>query len=103
MLIGTENFNNTGAGYTDYGQGATANLSGHISGVQGGTETGFIIKETAGSATTYYADYGSLYDSRLPSFGGSWPSAGSAGAFLLYVDRTDSASATSYGARLMYL
>lgn len=103
ILIGTENFNDTGNGYTNYGRGATANLSGYISDIQGGTETGFIIKASAGSTTTYYADYGYLYSSRLPYFGGLWAGADDAGAFQLYVFGSASAAASSIGARLIYL
>ena len=103
MLIANQNFNDTGSGYTDYGQGATANLSGYISTVQGGTETGFVVKATAGSATTFYADYGSLTASRLPSFGGSWAIVDGAGAFLLYAIDSATYSSATIGARIMGL
>nr|WP_259545015.1 hypothetical protein [Heyndrickxia oleronia] len=103
ILIGTENFNDTGSGYTNYGRGATANLSGYISDIQGRTETGFIIKASAGSTTTYYADYGDLYSSRLPYFGGSWANADAAGAFRLYVNDSASAAYSYIGGRLMSL
>ena len=66
ILIGNQNFNDTGSGYTNHGQGATSNISGYISGVQGTTETGFLIKTTAGSATTHYSDYGALSASYFP-------------------------------------
>ena len=101
MLIGTENFNDTGSGYTNHGQGTTVNLGGYISGVQGGTETGFVVKADVGSATTHYADYGNLRASRLPYFGGSWSSADIAGAFYLYLSGSYSYSAL--GARVRAL
>ena len=44
MLSDQTIFNDTGAGYENFGQGATADVSGYISTVQGGTETGFITK-----------------------------------------------------------
>ena len=103
MLIANQNFNDTGSGYTDYGQGATANLSGYISGVQGGTETGFVVKATAGSATTFYADYGNLYASCLPYFGGNWADAGIAGAFFLYARDDAATSDAAFGSRIMGL
>ena len=103
MLIGTENFNDTGSGYTNHGQGATANLGGYISGVQGGTETGFVVKADAGSATTHYTDYGYLFASRMPYFGGYWAHADFAGAFFLYVGSSDSYSTSSIGARTRVL
>ncbi|WP_342541054.1 hypothetical protein MHI39_08250 [Heyndrickxia sp. FSL K6-6286] len=103
ILIGTENFNDTGNGYTNYGRGATANLSGYISDIQGGTETGFIIKASAGSTTTYYADYGFLYSSRLPYFGGYWANADYAGAFRLNVYYSASSASSDVGARLLAL
>ena len=103
MLIGTQNFNDTGSGYTNYGQGATADIGGYISTVQGGTESGFIVKATAGSATTYYADYGYLCASLLPIFGGYWTNADIAGAFYLYACNAASFSSAYVGARLLAL
>lgn len=103
ILIGTENFNDTGAGYVNYGQGSTANLGGYTSDVQGGTETGFIVKATAGSATTYFADYGYLGAGYLPRFGGSWTAASDAGAFDLRVDFSASNAVSSLAARLLAL
>lgn len=103
ILIGTESFNDTGSGYTDYGQGATANLSGYISAVQGGTETGFIVKATGGSESTHYPDYGYLNASCLPYFGGHWSSGSGAGAFTLRVSNSAAGSNAGVGARLVYL
>lgn len=103
MLMANQNFNDTGNNYTDYGQGATANLSGYISGIQGGTETGFMVKATAGSVTTYYSDYGNLCAGCLPYFGGSWSSASDAGAFRLYVTYSASDAASGVGGRIIFL
>ena len=93
ILIANQAFNDTGSGYADYGVGAVANISGYIDTIQGGTETGFVVKSVTGSATTHYADYGFLSASRLPSFGGSWAAADNAGTF--YLHAADSASAAS--------
>lgn len=100
ILIGTQDFNNMGTGYINYGQGAPTNLNGFISGIQGGTETGFIVKASAGSATTYFADSGYLFASSLPYFGGDWSNADNAGAFNLRVLDSAVAVAANIGARL---
>ena len=103
ILIGNQNFNDTGSGYTNHGQGATSNISGYISGVQGTTETGFLIKTTAGSATTHYSDYGALSASYFPYFGGSWAGADAAGAFYLSVFYGASYAYTNISGRLLAL
>jgi hypothetical protein len=101
MLIANQGFNDTGSGYADYGQGANADLGGYISNVQGATETGFIVKATTGSTTTYYPDYGNLSTSSLLFFGSSWTEAGIAGAFRLGAYYAASNSGADVGARLM--
>lgn len=104
ILTATENFNNTGSGYTNQGSsGFSSDTYGYMSKVQGTSEKGFVLKEASGSATTYYCDYGSVYASRLACFGGSWSSGASAGAFCLDVTRSASDSYSSVSARLMYL
>lgn len=103
ILTATENFNDTGAGYVDHGQGATANISGYMSKIQGSSETGFITKEASGSATTYFCDSTALAASCLPGFGGSWKLFSTAGAFCLSVATSASDSTANLGGRLMYL
>ena len=103
ILTATENFNDTGANYVDNGQGATANISGYMSKIQGSSETGFITKEASGSETTYFCDYATLTASCLPDFGGGWNSASYAGAFYLSVNAFTSSSDAHLGGRLMYL
>lgn len=104
MMISNQSvFNDTGSGYINYGVGATANVSGYIGSVQGGTETGFIVKTSNGSATTHYSDNGSLDADRLPAFGGIWASADVAGAFALLVNLTASSSYASYGGSLCFI
>lgn len=103
ILTAFNGYNNTGSGYIDNGQGATAGISGYISQTQGiNSNTGFIIKASGGSSTTYYADNGYLYAGRLPYFGGGWGKGAGAGAFRLYVDCSASDAATSLAARLSY-
>ena len=103
ILTAFTNFNDTGAGYTNRGQGATANVNGYMSVPQGSSESGFIAKTCSGSATTFFSDSGYLYTGSLPYFGGHWSGGAAAGAFRLDVLMDASSSHASYGARLMYL
>ena len=103
MLIANQTFNDTGSGYVDHGVGVVANIGGYIDTIQGGTETGFVVKTVAGSVTTYYADYGSLSVSGLPYFGGYWTNAATAGAFYLDVSTSATYSNAITCARLMRL
>lgn len=101
ILTSYKSFNDKGSGYTSNGQEAP-NLSGYISHAQGTTNTGFIVKTTSGSDTTYFADYGWLGAYCLPEFGGDWRSGSYAGAFSLDVDSSASDAKASIGARLSY-
>lgn len=103
ILTAFTSFNDTGAGYTNRGQGATANISGYLSVPQGSSESGFIAKTCSGSATTFFSDYGDLYAGCLPCFGSHWDGGANAGAFRLNVDMDASHSNAICGARLMYL
>lgn len=98
-----QNFNDTGSGYTDRGQGATSDIENYMSKPQGTSQTGFIAKEVSGSASTYFCDYANLNASRLPYFGGHWSNGSTAGAFYLRVYYSASNSHSSLGGRLMYL
>lgn len=102
IMIGDQMiFNDNGSGYVNHGRGASANLNGWVGDVQGGTETGFIVKTTNGSATTHYSDHGQLYGGRLARFGGNWSDGDSAGAFYLRVNLTASYSNSILGSRLL--
>lgn len=103
MLIANQSFNDTGSGYTNYGLGSATDIGGYISTVQGGTETGFVVKAAVGSVTTHYADRGHLFASCLPNFGGSWAFADFAGAFALSAYDGAAISDSSIGARLLAL
>jgi hypothetical protein len=102
ILTANNGFNDTGSGYTNNGKGASSDLSGYISKVQGSTKTGFIVKETSGSTTTHYCDGGDLYAGRLPAFGGRWYDDAAAGLFRLSVGYSASNAASYFGGRLMY-
>ena len=103
ILTGNDNFNDSGSGYTDNGQGATANIGNYMSKPQGTTKTGFLAKEVHGSEYTYFCDYARLYASCVAKFGGGWVNAAAAGAFRLYVNDAASDSGAIIAARLMYL
>lgn len=103
ILTATDNFNDSGSGYTNQGQGATSNIGGYMSVPQGTTKTGFLAKTVGGSATTYFCDYASLYASCVAQFGGDWGHGSTAGAFPLYVYYASSVSSSYIAARLMYL
>lgn len=98
-----QNFNDTGSGYTDRGQGATSNIGNYMSKPQGTSQTGFIAKEVSGSASTYFCDYADLNASRLPNFGGGWDAGSYAGAFSLLVLYSALGTTSDLGGRLMYL
>jgi hypothetical protein len=103
ILTATDNFNDSGDGYTNRGQGATANIGNYMSKPQGTTETGFLAKEVSGSATTYFCDCANLYASCVARFGGDGSGGSGAGAFRLSVDGAASGSGAGVAARLMYL
>ena len=103
MRTATDNFNDTGAGYMDNGQGASANIGNYMSKPQGTTKTGFIAKEVTGSDSTYFCDSAYLNSSCVANFGGYWSHASHAGAFYLPVNNAASISDATIGARLMFL
>ncbi|MEF9992680.1 MAG: hypothetical protein RR765_11330 [Peptostreptococcaceae bacterium] len=104
MLISDNSvFNDTGVSYVDCGQGNTSNVSGSIKKIHGGTKTGFAIKESGGSTSTYYSDYGYLYANRLPISGGNQSDYLFSGAFQFMVDSSASNSYSSISSRLVYL
>lgn len=104
ILISNQSaFNDTGSGYTNYGQGASSAFQGYISNILGGTETGFIARSASGSASTYYCDYSFLRAFCLPYFGGYWEEGSASGAFRLYMISEASGSSSGVASRLMYI
>lgn len=103
LLIGTQNFNDSGAGYVSYGQGASVNLGGFSNRVQGGTETGFIIQSSSGSATTHYPDYGIISSFCNARFGDTWNSGDYSGVFGLRIDFSSGSADSNISARIFYL
>jgi hypothetical protein len=102
ILTAFKDFNNTGAGYTNHGQGATENFSSYMIKPQGTTEKGFIIKEGGGDGLTHFADHAGISASRFGVFGGYSLNSSLAGIFSSHVAYDDE-SRSWVGGRLMYL
>lgn len=99
-----KDFDTDGTGYDNNGNGGvSANIGNYMSRPQGGSKAGFTAQTVAGSDSTYFCDYASLYASCLAIFGGYWTYALYAGAFLLDVSNTFSLSSASVSCRLMYM
>lgn len=103
LISNQSTFNDTATLYANLGKGATGDMSGYFSEIQGGTENGFVMKSTNGSASTYYCDYGVMAPSCFPCFGGSWCSASLAGSFQLEINNPSSHSLLSIASRLLYI
>lgn len=100
LLIGNSNFNDSGSGYLVYQSGISADTAGYINTVQGGNDKGFVIGGNTGSSSTYYADYGFLYSSRVADFGGNRTNGSLAGFANLRLFLSASAVSAYVGARL---
>ena len=97
-------YNDTGSGYTDNGtSGFSSNTEGYPAKVQGTNGTGFIIKDTSGSSSTYYCDYGYVGASFLACAGGAWDYGSDAGAFQFVAYNSASDADAHFGARLCFL
>lgn len=103
ILTATDNFNDSGSGYTNQGQGAVSDLIGYLSIPQGTTKTGFLIKTDGGSARTYFCDSSCLRASSVTKFGGDMINNNGAGAFSLVVGYNPGNADSTTSARLMYL
>ena len=102
-LVATDNFNDTGDGYTDIGQMCASNMYGYMKAPQGNNEAGFIISEKGGSASTYFSDYAHFDGGCVPLFGGGFGDGAYAGAFRLSVSCFPSDAFDDVGGRLMFL
>ena len=76
-------FSGTGVGYITAATGLTTG-SGYFTKIVGDNNSGFCPQNFSGSATTYYSDYGYVYSSCVPTFGGNRTGAANGGAFYLY-------------------
>lgn len=102
-LTATNNFNDTGSGYKDNGALGSSFINGYVKSPQGTNELGFIIKQSGGSATTYFSDSAYFNAGYVPFFGGYWYAESVAGAFQLHVDGVASDADDYRCGRLMYL
>lgn len=102
-LVATDNFNDTGDGYTDIGALSTKYLGGYMKEPQGTNDAGFIIGATGGSASTYFSDSAYFDGGCVPVFGGFFSDGSVAGAFRLYVYSYPDDAVGHFGGRLMFL
>ncbi|MBQ8637152.1 MAG: hypothetical protein IJ423_05695 [Clostridia bacterium] len=102
-LVATDNFNDTGDGYTDLGALSTSYIGGYMKAPQGTNETGFIIGEKGGSSSTYFSDFAYFYGGCVPVCGGYFSDGAGAGAFRLSVGYSPGDADDYVGGRLMFL
>ena len=102
-LVATENFNDTGDGYTDLGALSTKYIGGYMKAPQGNNDAGFIIGEQGGSSSTYFSDSAYFGGGCVPVFGGSFDGSAYAGAFRLSVGYDPDDAVDDVGGRLMFL
>lgn len=102
ILTATDNFNNSGTGYTVYTTSVSSNAYGYITRVDGRTETGFTPIIFGGSASSYYADQGEFYSNRYPKYGGARTD-GEVGIFAMNLNKTATARNTTTASRLVYV
>lgn len=105
ILTNTDNFQDDGkgSGYVSTPSGISSDTGGYMKDVQGTNDTGFVFKASGGSATTYFCDYGILFDGCVAIFGGNYSSGDYAGVCSLFVNDAASASYASLGGRVMFL
>lgn len=89
--------------YINHGVRTNKNIQGFISDVQGTDELGFIAKSVEGSATTKWADNGSVWAGYVPTFGGHWQGGNNAGIFRLSIYYAADTPNNDVGARLVYI
>ncbi len=102
-LVATDNFNDTGDGYTDLGALSTKYIGGYMKEPQGNNDAGFIIGTGGGSSSTYFSDSAYFCGGCVPVFGGCFGDGADAGAFRLSVDYYPDYADGSFGGRLMFL
>lgn len=104
-LVATDNFNDTGNGYTDVGF-ITNDGGGYLKVPQGTNDLGFVISKSGGSTTTYFTDnvkYLPYSGGCVPYFGGCFYEGSFAGAFRVDVFYHPNYQSVEVGARLMFL
>ena len=95
-------FSGTGVGYKTAASGLTTG-SGYFTKIVGeNSEAGFTPQNFSGSASTYYCDYGYVYSSCVPNFGGSRSVTAYAGAFYVYFYHSATYAYAYSGGRLAF-
>lgn len=108
LLLGTDNFNDSGTGYNNYGELNLVSTQEYITKVKGDNNFGFTIASSGGSSTTYFCDIGQMNEStgtyRL-RYGGRWTHNTMCGIFMYgIVAISEATDQTDIDAvRLMYL
>lgn len=92
----------TPTGWTEVTTGISTSIGGYINSVVGSQKGGFCSKSRAGSATTYWCDYGSLETYFFPRFGGGWSGGTYDGLFSLLVNYSAVDALADFGSRLSY-
>ena len=101
ILTATDNYNDSGSGYKNNGSTVKKNMSGYIKDITGNAETGFTPINMDGSSSTYFCDYGMIFNGQGPRVGGCGNRYGDAGIFYFFtIKPTNSGGACG---RLGYL
>ena len=102
LLTAYKDFNNTGANYPYQHTLPVTPLNGFISDVQGTNNSGFIAKAVAGSTTTYYCDYGTVYTGSALVVSAVFHATKLYGGPFGFASQLPSNGNENIGARLMY-
>ena len=92
----------TESDFTDQNTTPTSSRSGYISAVSGGPTTGFFPTACSGSSTTLWCDYGYVYSSYFPAFGGYYDYGDLAGLFRVNFSGSATGASSYVGSRLSY-
>ena len=108
IFTATQGFNDAGSGYTNQGVGASTDLSGYMTKIQGTTEKGFLAKAVQGTdsslySNTYYCDDSRLIANCIANYGGYFADLSVAGMFQIHADTAVDYKHMVVGGRLMYL
>ena len=105
ILTNTDNFQDDGkgSGYVSTPSGISSDTGSYMKDVQGTNDTGFVFKTGSGSSSTYFCDYGGLYDACVANFGGNYSNGDLAGVCYLSVNHAASYSYAYIGGRVMFL
>jgi len=107
ILIGNENFNATGEGYTDFGvfSDTTDYVTGYAIDIRGDNDTAFMHKTIGSSYSLRWCDYNSIRVGYIPVYGNNYTSMGNmSGIYMSFMNTTsETIAVATNGGRLMYL